>query len=93
MADIVASRAILCSCTVGYVYSCAFSPKNARDVNRSYVSERVVKKRRPASALMLKRLSPDLTEPVNIGSCECQETVMQWHVFENVVKGYASAAQ
>ena len=32
-------------------------------MNRSYVSERVVKKRIPASALMLKRLNPDLAEP------------------------------
>ena len=32
-------------------------------MNRSYASERVVKKRRLASALMLKRLNPDLAEP------------------------------
>ncbi len=32
-------------------------------MNIRYVSERVVKKLRPASALMLKRLNPDLAEP------------------------------
>ena len=58
-----ASRATQCSCTAGYVCSCEFSRKLARPVNRSYVSDRVVKKRRPASALMLKRLNPDLAEP------------------------------
>ena len=57
-----ASRATQCSCTAGYVCSCGFNRKLARPVNRSYVSERVVKKRRPTSALMLKRLNPDLAE-------------------------------
>ena len=58
-----ASRATQCSCTAGYVCSCGLSRKLARPVNRSYVSEKVVKKRRPASALMLKRLNPDFAEP------------------------------
>ena len=61
--DTDASRATQCSCTAGYVCSCGFSRKLARPVNRSYVSERVVKKHRPASALMLKRLNPDLAQP------------------------------
>ena len=60
--DADASRASQCSCTAGYVCSCGFSRKIALPVNRSYVSERVVQKRRPASALMLKRLDPDLAE-------------------------------
>ena len=63
LGDIDASRAPQCSCAVGYVCSCGFSRKLARPVNRSYVSERVVKKHRPASALMLKRLNPDLAQP------------------------------
>ena len=63
LGDTDASRATQCSCTAGYVCSCEFSRKLARTVNRSYVSDRVVKKRRPASALMLKRLNPDLAEP------------------------------
>ena len=62
MGDADASRASQCSCTAGYVCSCGFSRKIALPVNRSYVSERVVQKRRPASALMLKRLDPDLAE-------------------------------
>ncbi len=63
MVDTITRRAILCSCTTRYVCSCAFNRKNARHVNRSYVFERVVKKRTPTSALMLKRLNPDLAEP------------------------------
>ena len=62
LGDTDASRATQCSCTAGYVCSCGFSRKLPRPVNRSYVSERVVKKRRPTSALMLKRLNPDLAE-------------------------------
>lgn len=62
MGDTNAGKATQCSCTAGYVCSCGFSRKLPLQVNRSYVSERVVKKRRPASALMLKRLNPDLAE-------------------------------
>ena len=62
LGDTDASRASQCNCTAGYVCSCGFSRKIALPVNRSYVSERVVQKRRPASALMLKRLDPDLAE-------------------------------
>ena len=62
MADIVASREILCSCTVRYVCSCVFNRKNARLVNRSYVSESAIKKRMPSSSLILKRLDPNLAE-------------------------------
>jgi hypothetical protein len=61
--DTNASRATQCACTAGYVCSCGFSRKLARPVNRSYVSERVVKMHRPASALMLKRFNPDLAHP------------------------------
>ena len=64
IADTIRSRAILCSCTYGYVCSCEFNRNNARHVNRSYVSERAVKKHKLASALVLKRLNPDLAEPV-----------------------------
>ncbi len=62
LGDTYASRASQCSCTVGYVCSCGFSRKIALPVNRSYVFENIVQKRRPASALMLKRLNPDLAE-------------------------------
>jgi hypothetical protein len=63
MGDTDASRATQCSCAAGYVCACGFSRKLPRPVNRSYVSERVVKKHRPASALMLKRLNPGLAQP------------------------------
>ena len=63
IADTDAIRAIVCSCTAGFFCSCVFRRKIARPVNRSYVFERVVKKRMPSFALMLKRLNPDLAEP------------------------------
>ncbi len=91
MGDTDASRASQCSCTAGYVCSCGFSRKISLQLNRSYVSERVVQKRSPASALMLKRLNPDLAEQDLLARVNAKKTVLQWHVFENVVEGYASA--
>ena len=52
-----------CSCIAGYVCSCDFSRKTPRYESINYVTERTIKKRRSASALMLKRLDADLVEP------------------------------
>ena len=71
LGDTDASRATRCSCTCGYVRSCGFSRKLARPVNRSYVSDRVVKKRRPASALMLKKVNSGICRTRFIGSFKC----------------------
>ena len=76
---------------LGTFVSCGFSREIALPVNRSYVSERVVQKRRPASALMLKRLDPDLAEQDLLARVNAKKIVLQSDVFENVVEGYASS--